>query len=93
MASRKHRLGVVEGERDNSGTMQALLDNLTDRSFDPEVCRLFIVDGAKALTKAIRRTFGAVSRASPGLARLRGLPNHDHNGAAQTRFDHLSGEP
>ncbi len=27
--------------------------------FNPAVCRLFIVDGAKALTKAIRRTFGA----------------------------------
>ena len=25
---------------------------------DPGVCRLFIVDGAKALTKAIRKTFG-----------------------------------
>ena len=27
--------------------------------FSPEGCYLFIVDGAKALTKAIRRTFGA----------------------------------
>src|SRR5499433_1102824 len=26
---------------------------------DPKVCRLFIVDGAKALSKVIRRTFGA----------------------------------
>ncbi len=29
------------------------------RGRDPELCRLFIVDGAKALTKATRRTFGA----------------------------------
>ena len=38
--------------------VQALLDNLIDRGLDPKVCRLFIVDGAKALRKAILRTFG-----------------------------------
>ena len=51
--------GVVEGATENAATVQALLDTLIDRGLDPEVCRLFIVDGAKALTKAIRRTFGA----------------------------------
>ena len=56
---RKHPLGVVEGATENATTVQALLDNLIDRGLDPAVCRLFIVDGAKALTKAIRRTFGA----------------------------------
>lgn len=56
---RKHPLGVVEGATENAATVQALLDNLVDRGLEPKVCRLFIVDGAKALTKAIRRTFGA----------------------------------
>ncbi len=37
---------------------QALLDNLIGRGLDPKVCRLFVIDGAKALSKAIRRTFG-----------------------------------
>lgn len=55
----KHPLAVVEGATENTATVQALLDNLIDRGLDPAVCRLFIVDGAKALTKAIRRTFGA----------------------------------
>lgn len=55
----KHPLGVVEGATENAATVQALLDNLIERGLDPAVCRLFIVDGAKALTKAIRRTFGA----------------------------------
>lgn len=55
----KHPLGVVEGATENAATVQALLDNLIDRGLDARVCRLFIVDGAKALTKAIRRTFGA----------------------------------
>jgi transposase-like protein len=54
----KHPLGIVEGATENAAVVQALIDNLIDRGLDPKVCRLFIVDGAKALTKAIRATFG-----------------------------------
>ena len=54
----KHPLGVMEGATENAAVVQALLDNLVDRGLNPKVCRLFIVDGAKALRKAIRRTFG-----------------------------------
>jgi transposase-like protein len=52
----KHPL--VEGATENAATVQALLDNLVERGLDPAVVRLFIIDGAKALSKAIRRTFG-----------------------------------
>jgi transposase-like protein len=55
----KHPLGLVEGATENAAVVQALIDNLIARGLDPKVCRLFIVDGAKALSKAIRRTFGA----------------------------------
>jgi transposase-like protein len=55
----KHPLGVIEGATESAATAQALLDNLIGRGLDPSVCRLFIVDGAKALSKAIRRTFGS----------------------------------
>ncbi len=54
----KHPLGVLEGATENAAVVQALLDNLIDRGLDTKVCRLFIVDGAKALRKAILRTFG-----------------------------------
>ncbi len=54
----KHPLGLVEGATENAAVVQALIDNLIERGLDPEVCRLFIVDGAKALSKVIRRTFG-----------------------------------
>src|SRR5208282_3275821 len=54
----KHPLGVVEGATENTVVVQALLDNLIKRGLDPKICRLFIIDGAKALTKAIRKTFG-----------------------------------
>src|SRR6516164_4272845 len=56
---RKHPLALVEGATENAAVVQALIDNLTERGLDPKVCRLFIVDGAKALSKVIRRTFGA----------------------------------
>ena len=54
----KHPLGAVEGATENTAVVQALLDNLIDRGLDPGVCRLFIIDGARALSKAIRKTFG-----------------------------------
>ena len=54
----KHPLGLIEGATENAAVVQALIDNLIERGLDPAVCRLFIVDGAKALTKVIRATFG-----------------------------------
>ena len=57
-AGEKHVLGLAEGASENTATVQALLDNLIVRGLDPAVPRLFIVDGAKALSKAIKRTFG-----------------------------------
>ncbi len=54
----KHPLGVVEGATENTVVVQALLDNLIDRGLNPKLCRLFIIDGAKALSRAIRKTFG-----------------------------------
>jgi putative transposase len=48
----KHPLGRVEGATENAAVVQALIDNLIERGLDPKVCRLFIVDDAKALTNA-----------------------------------------
>src|SRR5215207_8507018 len=54
----KGPLGLVEGVTENAAVVQALLDDLVGRALDPATCRLFIVDGAKELTKVIRSTFG-----------------------------------
>ena len=54
----KHPLGVVEGATENAATARALIANLIDRGLDPAVPRLFIIDGPKALSTAIRRAFG-----------------------------------
>jgi transposase-like protein len=83
-AGDKHPLAVVEGATENTATVQALLDNLIERGLDPAVCRLFIVDGAKALTKAIRQTFGRhtpIQRCQVHKARniVERLPKHLHS--------------
>jgi putative transposase len=54
----KHPLGLVEGATENAAVVQALVDSLIGRGLDPALPRLFIIDGSKALAKAIRRSFG-----------------------------------
>jgi transposase-like protein len=54
----KHPLALVEGATENTATVQTLLDDLVARGLDPDISRLFILDGAKALSKAVRNTFG-----------------------------------
>ena len=48
----------MEGASENAAVRQALLDNLTGRGLDPQNYLLFVIDGSKALAKAIRATFG-----------------------------------
>jgi putative transposase len=55
----KHPLGLIEGATENGAVVQALIDDLIERGLDPAMPRLFIIDGAKALSRAIRRSFGA----------------------------------
>ena len=54
----KHPLALLDGATENAVTIQALLDVSIERGLGPTICRLFMVDGAKALTRAIRNTFG-----------------------------------
>ena len=49
----KHPLGLMEGATEHSAVVQALIE----RGLDSAVPRLFIIDGSKALAKAIRRSF------------------------------------
>ena len=71
----KHPLG--QGATENAATVQSLIDNLVERGLNPAVPRLFIIDGAKALSKAIRRTFGraaAIQRCQ--IHKARGAQHH-----------------
>jgi putative transposase len=51
-------LGLWEGSTENATVATALLSDLVERGLDPEQGILFVIDGAKALRKAIRAVFG-----------------------------------
>ncbi|MGI8946731.1 MAG: transposase [Ornithinimicrobium sp.] len=51
-------LGVVEGSTENAAVCTRLTADLVDRGLDASKGILFVVDGGKALTKAIRAVFG-----------------------------------
>ena len=51
-------LGLWDGSTENATVATALLSDLVDRGLDPEQGILFVIDGAKALRKAIRTVFG-----------------------------------
>ena len=50
---KKHVLGVREGASENAEVTGALLEDLVERGMDPNRRRLFVIDGSKALRKAI----------------------------------------
>lgn len=51
-------LGVWEGTTENTRTATALITDLVERGLATERPVLFVIDGAKALRKAIRNVFG-----------------------------------
>jgi putative transposase len=51
-------LGLWEGSTENATVATALLSDLVERGLDPKQGMLFVIDGAKALRKAIRAVFG-----------------------------------
>jgi putative transposase len=51
-------LGLWAGSTENATVAAALLSHLVDRGLDPEQGILFVIDGAKALRKAVRAVFG-----------------------------------
>ena len=57
-SGKKHPLGLWLGATENSTVCGHLLSNLTERGLDPRMSYLFVIDGSKALRKAIRDAFG-----------------------------------
>jgi transposase-like protein len=53
-------LGLWEGSTENATVATALLADLVERGLDPEQGMLFVLDGSKALRKAVRSVFGEV---------------------------------
>jgi transposase-like protein len=51
-------LGLWEGSTENATLARSLLSDLVDRGLDPEQAILFVIDGGKALRRAIKDVFG-----------------------------------
>jgi putative transposase len=59
LEGRKHVLGLREGASENATVVAALLAELVERGVKPGRRRLFVIDGAKALRKAIEEVYGS----------------------------------
>lgn len=58
---KKHVLGIREGSTEKTQVVRALLSDLIDRGLDAEAPRLWVIDGGKALRRAITEVFGAAA--------------------------------
>jgi transposase-like protein len=56
---RKHVLGLWEGATENTTVVKGLLEDLVARGLDPAHKLLFVLDGAKALRRAVQESFGS----------------------------------
>lgn len=54
----KHVLGLWQGATENATVCTALLDDLVERGLATDRPYLFVLDGSKALRKAVQRVFG-----------------------------------
>ncbi len=86
---RKHVLGLREGATENAEVAKSLLADLVERGLDPKRRRLFVIDGSKALRKAIDEVFGdgtPVQRCRNHKLRnvLGHLPDAQHDQARST---------
>jgi putative transposase len=57
----KHVLGLREGSTEATRVVRLLLSDLIDRGLDAQRMRLWVIDGGKALRKAIVETFGPLA--------------------------------
>lgn len=57
-AGQKHVLGLWHGATENTTVVRALLVDLRERGLDTEAAILVVLDGAKALHKAVKEVFG-----------------------------------
>ena len=85
---RKHVLGLREGSTENAAVTRALLADLVERGLSTERRVLFVIDGAKALRRAIAEVFGdraLVQRCQVHKQRnvLAHLPEHRHAAVAR----------
>jgi transposase-like protein len=91
----KHVLGLREGSTEAARVVASLLSDLIDRGLDAQRMRLWVIDGGKALRKAITQTFGAgalIHRCQEHKRRnvLEHLPEEMHAGVKRALKDSWS---
>lgn len=89
---RKHVLGMREGSTENTRVVRSLIADLIERGLDADTPRLWIIDGGKALRRAITEVFGAsalVHRCQEHKRRnvLDHLPEHLHPSVGRAMKD------
>lgn len=81
---RKHVLGLHEGATENASACTALLTNLRERGMRTDRAMLVVIDGAKALRKAVVDVLGARSQIQRcQVHKLRNVEDHLPAHAAQ----------
>lgn len=88
-AGRKHILGLWEGATENAGVCTALLEDIVARGLSTEREYLFVIDGSKALRKAIRKVFSEDAHVQRCLVHkkrnvLEHLPRQYHREVSRT---------
>jgi transposase-like protein len=73
----KHALGLWDGSTENAAVCESLLTNLVSRGLRTDRSLLVILDGSKALRKAVRAVWGEVALVQRGqVHKLRNIVDH-----------------
>jgi len=86
----KQVLGLWQGSSENSAVCTNLFQDLIERGLDPKRRRLYVLDGSKALRKAVRKVFGEealIQRCQ--VHKRRNVKAHlppEHQGAVEQRL-------
>jgi transposase-like protein len=89
---RKHVLGMRDGSTENTRVVRSLISDLIARGLDADTARLWVIDGGKALRRAIMELFGTsalVHRCQEHKRRnvLDHLPQHLHASVGRAMND------
>jgi putative transposase len=73
---KKQVLGLSEGATESAASVGALLDSMIQRGVDPSLGILFVLDGAKALAKAVKDRFPNAVIQRCQIHKLRNVLDH-----------------
>lgn len=91
VGGKKHVLGLREGATENTAACKALLADVIERGLSTERTLLFVIDGAKALHKALTDVFG--ERALIQRCREHSVPGRAHSKEVRSPLTGKTFEP